>query len=121
MGASGLLRQRCQILVRVLQSSPNSVNRAAQLTNCARLRRNAYAHALESVDTLESGAHGHSVRQLFLVDVAVGRAEKRREDRFIVRPSPGFDSVSGITGGTQVYMVYEPMRAYPTHLVTYAV
>ena len=34
-------------------------------------------------------------------------------------PKPGFDSVTGGIGATQVYMVYEVNRAYPTHLVTY--
>jgi hypothetical protein len=30
-----------------------------------------------------------------------------------------YDSVSGTTGGSKVYIVYEKGRAYPNYLITY--
>ena len=75
---------------------------------------NGYAHRLNSTST------ERPLRQLFLVHVAVGRAEERERDNSIRRPSRGYDSVTGFTGGSRVYMVYDPdTRACPTHLVTY--
>ena len=78
-----------------------------------------YAHVLSTGQEDSEATRGRSVRQLFFVDVAVGRAESRNSGERINRPSPGFDSVTGWIGATQVYMVYEVNRAYPTHLVTY--
>ena len=88
--------------------------RAAYFACDASYSNSGYAHVLETRD-------GRSVRQLFLVDVSIGQAEWRRQDKTIHRPSPGFDSVTGWAGPTQVFMVYELNRACPTHLVTYEV
>jgi hypothetical protein len=30
-----------------------------------------------------------------------------------------YDSVKGISNGSDVYMIYQPRRAYPMYLVTY--
>ena len=40
-------------------------------------------------------------------------------DSSIIKPSDGYDSVSGETGNSIVYMMYENGRAYPEYLVTY--
>ena len=40
-------------------------------------------------------------------------------DGSIIKPPDGYDSVSGETGSSLVYMVYENGRAYPEYLVTY--
>ena len=68
------------------------------------------------------GASGEGlVRQLFLVQVAAGRAEERQSCRSIRRPSSGFDSVTCVTGGTRVFMLYDApnTRCFPKYLVTY--
>jgi hypothetical protein len=41
-------------------------------------------------------------------------------DPNIIKPADGYDSVSGETGNSIVYMVYENGRAYPEYLVTYS-
>jgi hypothetical protein len=76
-----------------------------------------YAHRLAPATTESDGS---SIRQLFLVNVLVGRSEERAPDGGIRRPSRGYDSVTGVTGSSRVFMLYETStRAYPTHVVTY--
>lgn len=81
---------------------------------CEAKYSNNYAHVLAT------SPHGISLRQLFLAEVALGHAEHRSQGA-IERPSPGYDSVTGWAGNTQVYMLYDLRRAYPTYLVTYEV
>jgi len=86
--------------------------RAAYFAEDARYS-NEYAHVLDA-----SGER--RLRQIFLVQLAAGRAEERKSNNRIRRPARGFDSVTGVTGGTRVFMVYDAdTRALPTHLVTY--
>ena len=77
---------------------------------------NDYAHVLGT----SRASNGTSLRQLFLAEVAVGVAERRSQGS-IGRPSPGFDSVTGWAGSSQVYMLYDLQRAFPTYLVTYEI
>jgi poly [ADP-ribose] polymerase 10/14/15 len=68
-------------------------------------------------------------RQIFLVQVLTGDVYdyKQQNDQTLRRPpkktgrtpTTYYDSVSGETGGSQVYIVYYPNLAYPTFLITY--
>jgi hypothetical protein len=62
-------------------------------------------------------SNGH--RQMFYARVAVGKSQYTGPDNTIIKPADGCDSVSGETGSSKVYMVYENGRAYPEYLVTY--
>ena len=67
-------------------------------------------------------------RQVFLAQVLTGEAYDCPSDGSLRRPpkknegSSGlrYNSVSGTTGGSKVYIVYENRVAYPTHLITFA-
>ena len=74
-----------------------------------------------ATSTLGLGLELGSCSSTYVKATSVGQAELRRQDKTINRPSPGFDSVTGWAGPTQVFMVYELNRACPTHLVTYEV
>jgi len=63
--------------------------------------------------------NGH--RQMFFARVAVGKNHHTLPNNAIIKPPEGFDSVSGETGNSVVYMVYENGHAYPEYLVTYTV
>jgi len=71
-------------------------------------------------------------RQMFLAEVIVGDAKFMKPDRSLVVPpekpkkeaSSGlaverYDSVTGVTGGSRVWIVYDNNKAYPTYLITY--
>jgi len=73
-----------------------------------------------------------NIRQMFLAEVIVGDSKFMKPDRSLVVPpekpkkeaSSGlaaerYDSVSGITGGSRVWIVYDNNKAYPTYLITY--
>jgi len=80
-------------------------------------------------------AYLHSnVRQLFLCEVIVGDSHYCNSDRSLKVPpektyktstlglaSERYDSVSGDTGGSRVYIVYDNNKAYPTYLISYTV
>eukprot|EP01062_Namystynia_karyoxenos_P031600 TRINITY_DN23438_c0_g1_i1.p1 TRINITY_DN23438_c0_g1~~TRINITY_DN23438_c0_g1_i1.p1 ORF type:complete len:506 (+),score=102.55 TRINITY_DN23438_c0_g1_i1:82-1518(+) len=73
-------------------------------------------------------------RQLLLAEAAVGRSVQHPADSKLRRPPElphdlrqqggaaiqRYDSVNGITCGTQVYMVYEKSQTYPRYLVEYS-
>ena len=66
-------------------------------------------------------------RQVFLAHVLTGEAYDCPSDESLRRPpkknegSSGlrYNSISGVTGGTKVYIVYENRVAYPTYLITF--
>jgi len=59
--------------------------------------------------------------QMFLAVVTVGNNQHIPSDKSIIKPADGYDSVSGETNFSVVYMVYENGRAYPEYLITYSV
>jgi hypothetical protein len=67
---------------------------------------------------------------MFLTRVLIGMAYDCASDRSIRKPpqrvaaangvpSMDYDSVSGQTGGSKVFIIYENCRAYPEYLVTF--
>ncbi|CAF0866295.1 unnamed protein product [Adineta steineri] len=66
--------------------------------------------------------------QVFLAQVLTGHSHNCNSDSSIRRPpkknestsGQRYDSVSGTTGGSTVYIVYENRVAYPTYLITFA-
>ena len=67
---------------------------------------------------------GAGQRSFFLAKLIVGDVTDIPSDGSLVKPpdkpSGGrYDTVSGTTGGSKVYIVYENGRAYPEYLVTY--
>ena len=74
-------------------------------------------------------------RQMFLARVNIGETHECRPDRNLtmppMKPSQAstsssvqfslvrYDSVTGITSGSQVYIVYDNRKAYPLYLITY--
>jgi len=75
-----------------------------------------------------NAAYSHSysfsegpVRKMFYARVAIGKyfdyGLTQRGD--LKKPPDTYDSVSGETAGSKVYMIYENGRAYPEYLITY--
>jgi len=60
-------------------------------------------------------------KQMFSARVAIGKSMNMTTDQSLIKPPEGYDSVSGITHGSVVHMVYENGRAYPEHLITYQI
>ena len=71
-------------------------------------------------------------KQMLLASVIIGECESRTPDHLIKRPNvkpaelqsgknknERYNSIKGNTGGSDVYIVYDNGRAYPTHLITY--
>ena len=90
---------------------------AAYFAACAR-----YSHSYSHQDT----ASGN--KQMFLAKVLVGVTKEYGEEKHPslrmppLLPNGGnrcYDSVSGITGGSPVVMVYDNGRAYPEYLISY--
>jgi len=86
-----------------------------------------YSHHYSSTPKDTSG-----VRQMFLAEVIVGDAKYLKPDRSLIVPPEKpkkeastdlalerYDSVTGLTGGTRVWIVYDNNKAYPTYLITY--
>lgn len=78
-----------------------------------------YAHPVES-----------NLRQFFVAKVAIGEAKDMPPNNSLKMPPPKetsdgtfsvdyYDSVTGITGGSRIYIVYETRKAYPAYLITY--
>jgi len=65
--------------------------------------------------TLSSG----NTRQMFSAKVAIGKSVELASKADLIKPPEGYDSVTGQTNGSVVYIVYENGRAYPEHLITY--
>jgi len=54
--------------------------------------------------------------------VIIGRCKRiMPNDPKLIKPPDGFDSVTGETYGSEVYITYENGRAYPEYLITYTV
>jgi len=59
-------------------------------------------------------------KQMFYARVSLGQCAKvSPPNPSLVKPPEGFDSVSGNTNGSDIYMVYENGRAYPEYLIIY--
>ena len=58
-------------------------------------------------------------RSMFLSNVFVGNPKFETDDRQITHPPKGYHSVTGITKGTTVYILYEDGLAYPGYLINY--
>jgi len=76
-------------------------------------RNASYSHGYSS--SLPSG-----LRQMFYVRAIVGKNHHIAPNGALRKPADGYDSVSGETNGSVVYMVYENGRAYPEFLITYS-
>ena len=90
-----------------------------------------------AANALYSHAYSHPTRdrmsQMFLARVVVGETFTCQPDSSLRMPpvktslsssmfkNERYDSVSGITKGTQVYIIYDNLKAYPLYLVTYRV
>ena len=57
---------------------------------------------------------------MFLAQVFVGYSEVRKPDSSITGPKPKFHSVQGVTGGSQIHILYQNGLAYPSYLITYS-
>ncbi|EGD79315.1 hypothetical protein PTSG_09729 [Salpingoeca rosetta] len=64
---------------------------------------------------------GAGVRQVFIARVAAGKVEERSSDSSIVRPSDGYDSVTGtVSANHKAIIIYDLQQAYPEYLITYS-
>ena len=83
-----------------------------------------------AVNAAYSDAYAHVLpdgsRQLFLVKVTVGEAQTNKPmDPNITMPDvksnskTRYNSITGTTGGSRVYVVYDNGQAYPEYLLTY--
>ena len=73
-----------------------------------------------------------TTKQMFLAEVIVGDSCFCRPDRSLLVPPikkeksdlglavERYDSVTGITGGSRVWIVYDNSKAYPSYLITYS-
>jgi len=57
---------------------------------------------------------------MFFARVLVGRCADMPPKKDLIKPPDNYDSVSGDTSGSKVYMVYENGRGYPEYLISYA-
>lgn len=64
--------------------------------------------------------------QMFYARVILGNCKALAPDNTIREPpfiegsaTVRYDSVTGVTGGSNVYMVYSNLKAYPEYLITY--
>jgi len=86
--------------------------------------KSSYSHAYAFVQG--------NMRQMFLTEVIVGDSYYCASDRSLRVPPEKknrrsavglaverYDSVSGETGGSKVYIVYDNNKAYPTYLISY--
>ena len=80
----------------------------------------------------DSYAHKSNLgyKEIFLAKVLTGDSFSCRSDRSLRMPplkdSSGvqlgqvrYDTVTGVTGGSQIYMTYDNQKAYPAYLITY--
>lgn len=82
----------------------------------------AYSH--NYAHTTQVG-NGRKVHQMFLADVLTGDAADLPSDRGIIKPPYNhvtrreYDSVTGITFGHRIYVLYNNAMSYPAYLITY--
>ena len=79
----------------------------------------------------DSYAHVHAsgYREMFLVKLLVGESYDSAPDSSLRMPpkmrvkrgelQTRYDTVTGMTGGSRVYMAYDNQKAYPAYLITY--
>ena len=82
-----------------------------------------------SVNASYSNAYAHPMatgsKQIFCANVIIGESFNTAANNSLVTPPliPGtnkmYDSVTGSTGGSIVYMIYADKKAYPEYLITY--
>ena len=64
-------------------------------------------------------------KQLFFCNVLLGDCIRLQSDNSLRKPprnprsNQSYDSVMGHTGGSNVYIIYDNKKAYPSFLVTY--
>lgn len=66
-----------------------------------------------------SHKYGNGLHGMFLARVLIGQAETLASNNNIVEPSVGYDSVTGTTNGSKVFIIYANKKAYPQYYVTY--
>ena len=64
-----------------------------------------------------STKHEKNIRGLFLAFVLTGNHIEMAQDSSLRVTPDGFDSVKGITAGSEVYMIYHNERTYPMFYV----
>ena len=57
--------------------------------------------------------HSNNVKGMFFALVNLGRVADLPSNGKIVEPPNGYDSISGTTGGSKVFIVYANKKAYP--------
>lgn len=62
---------------------------------------------------------GESCKQLLLARVLTGKSKDLAPDRTLRKPPAEYDTVTGTTNGSRVYVVYDHEKAYPAYLITY--
>ena len=60
-----------------------------------------------------SHKHKNGVKGMFFAQVNLGKCNDMAPDKNIKTPPQGYDSISGFTGGSKVYIVYANKKAYP--------
>ncbi len=79
----------------------------------------------ESAQYSNSYAHNKGdKKQIFLARVIIGNSIDMPSDNTLIHPPLAldgqmYDSVTGDTNGSKVYMVYSNSKAYPEYLITY--
>ena len=63
--------------------------------------------------------HGNKVKGMFFALVNLGRVADLPNDQNIKEPPKGYDSISGFTNGSKVFIVYANKKAYPQYYVKY--
>lgn len=62
---------------------------------------------------------GEKERSMFLAKVFIGNSYQTKQDNSITRPPSNFHSMTGETGGSHVFILYENSLAYPSFLIVY--
>ena len=65
--------------------------------------------------------HEDGNRGIFLACVVLGQTKYMNPQKDLIQPPPGFDSVSGNTRGSDVYIIYANKKAYPQFYVKYEI
>ena len=63
--------------------------------------------------------HRNNVKGMFFALVNLGRVTDLPSDQNIKEPLKGYDSISGFTNGSKVFIVYANKKAYPQYYVKY--
>jgi hypothetical protein len=57
---------------------------------------------------------------MFVAEVVVGNSHYCSANSSLIKPPSGYDSVSGNTNNSDVFIVYDLDQAYPAYFITFA-